>query len=162
MIVAISCQGKFADVAESEAMQISLHPDDPPWGLLGSAINRTPVLRSSESSKISCQSINGIVKFKRASASWYSESSIWLSHDGLTNCPDLPTWPTWPTWLFWPTWPIAQAYQRRPPHLQITKTSSATFPPPSMQQAWLASVKTPKVHLELCKMTHQDKLCKMS
>ena len=44
MIVAISCQGKFADVAESEAMQISLHPDDPPWGLLGSAINRTPVL----------------------------------------------------------------------------------------------------------------------
>lgn len=30
---------KFAsallDVAESEAMQISLHPDDPPWGLLG-------------------------------------------------------------------------------------------------------------------------------
>ena len=44
MIVAISCQGKFADVAESEAMQISLHPDDPPWGLLGSAINRIPVL----------------------------------------------------------------------------------------------------------------------
>ena len=28
----------FADVAEKEGMQISLHPDDPPWGLLGIVI----------------------------------------------------------------------------------------------------------------------------
>ena len=30
-----SCRANFADVAETEGMHISLHPDDPPWGLLG-------------------------------------------------------------------------------------------------------------------------------
>ena len=30
--------GNFSDVAETEGMQISLHPDDPPWGLLGIVI----------------------------------------------------------------------------------------------------------------------------
>ena len=31
-------RASFADVAETEGILISLHPDDPPWGLLGIAI----------------------------------------------------------------------------------------------------------------------------
>ena len=102
MIVAISCQGKFADVAESEAMQISLHPDDPPWGLLGSAINRTPVLIirivKKIHAKVSMESSNSGEPLLLDIPNPQSDSHMIgqqlpraTNLTILTNCPGLPT-----------------------------------------------------------------------